>query len=96
MKNQKRQCLRNSIIQTCKESKDHHISSKLEQYIRGSGKADSEMVRENSHGQMELNTLENGKKIEHMERVDLYMWMEMCMMDHGLMIKLMVMEFTNM
>lgn len=50
----------------------------------------------NRHGQMELSTLENGVKIELMERVDSFMLMETFTMDNGLMIKLMATESTNM
>ena len=54
-----------------------------------SGKEDSEMALESNHGLMEPNILENGEKIELMEKVDSFMLMETYTMVSGLMIKLM-------
>jgi len=54
------------------------------------------MVTENRPGQMALNTLVSGEKIELMEKVNSYMSMEIYMMDSGQTIKRTVLEFTDM
>lgn len=50
---------------------------------------------ENKLGQMVLSTLENGEKIVLMVKVNSFMLMVIFMMDFGLMIKLMDLEFTS-
>lgn len=52
---------------------DPLIHSKQELFILGSGKEALEMVRVNKSGLMELCTLENGERIEHMEEANLSM-----------------------
>jgi len=54
------------------------------------------MAMVNKPGLMELNTLVNGEKTEHMVKADLFMLMEIFTTASGLMIKLMVSEHTNM
>ena len=54
------------------------------------------MDLENKLGLMVLSTLENGEKTELTEKEDSFMWMEIYMMVFGQMIKLMVLEYTNM
>lgn len=96
MKNQKKLLLRNNIILTNKENKDHLINSRQVQFIMGNGKEVLEMGMENRNGLMELLILVNGVKTELMERVDSFMLMEISMMDCGLMIKQMALVFTSM
>ena len=96
MKSQEKQSQRDSIILINRGSRDLLINSKLELYIKVSGKEDSEMDLENKLGLMVLSTLENGEKTELTEREDSFMWMEIYMMVFGQMIKLMVLEYTNM
>ena len=96
MKSQEKLSQRDFIIQINRESRDHLINSKQELYIKVSGKEDSEMDLENKLGLMVLSTLENGEKTELTEREDSFMWMEIYMMVFGQMIKLMVLEYTNM
>jgi hypothetical protein len=96
MKNQKKLLLRNNIILTNKENKDHLINSRQVQFIMDNGKEVLEMGMENRNGPMVLLILVNGVKTELMERVDSFTLMETSMMDCGLMIKLMVSVYTNM
>jgi hypothetical protein len=66
------------------------------QFTLVNGREDSETVKENKDGQMELYMLENGEKIEHMAEVNLFMLMGIFMMVFGQMIKQMAMEFISM
>ena len=61
MKSQEKQSQRDSIILINRGSRDLLINSKLELYIKVSGKEDSEMALENKLGLMVLSTLENGE-----------------------------------
>jgi hypothetical protein len=64
---------RNYTILISKERLAHLTHSKLGLFILASGKVVSAMAKGNKLGQMELNTLENGKKTELMAKVDLSM-----------------------
>ena len=56
MKSQEKQSQRDSIILINRGSRDLLINSKLELYIKVSGKEDSEMALENKLGLMVLST----------------------------------------
>jgi hypothetical protein len=73
MKKAKKLLVRRDIIPNRKGRKGRHISSKLELFMLENGKAASEMVMANSHGLTELSILENGERIEHTAKVDLFM-----------------------
>ena len=96
MKNPGKQLLSVFIIQINKESRDHPINLKLEQFTKVSGKVGSEMVLESRLGLMVPNILESGERTELMEKEDSFMLMVIFMMDFGQMIKRMVSEFISM
>ena len=73
MRNQEKPYQKNSTIQSYKEKCVDLINSKPEPSMLVNGKVVLEMAKESKSGQMELNTSENGKKIEPMVKVNLSM-----------------------
>ena len=52
--------------------KDKHMSFEAVQYIQDNGEAAIVTVMANKYGQMELNTLDNGRCIELTEKENLF------------------------
>lgn len=72
------------------------INLKQVLFMKENGKVHLEMDMVNKYGQMELNMLEIGNRIELMERVNSFISMGMCMMENGKRIKQMDMVCTCM
>jgi hypothetical protein len=68
----------------------------MELYTEGSGKGPKDMALEFRYGQMAQNMKESGAETKPMAKESFGMWMEMCLMENGRMIKLMAMEFILM